>query len=92
MCAVASKDSVPANAQFGIVRMETEWEVAVGCSAVAVHSGMSLETLMGVEGVSANTATSVVSVVRRSEWKTGPCATFDVEVAGQETNTTRGVS
>ena len=72
--------------------METEWEVAAGCSAVAVHSGTSPETLTGVEGASANMATSVVSVVRRSEWKTGPCAAFDVEVAGQETNTTQGVS
>ena len=26
------------------------------------------------------------------EWKTGPCAAFDVEVAGQEMNTTQGVS
>ena len=63
-----SKVSVPANAQFGIVRMEMEWEVAAGCSAVAVRSGM------------------------RSEWKTGPCAAFDVEVVGQETNTTQGMS
>ena len=66
--------------------------MAAGCSAVAVHSGTSPETLTGVKGASANTATSVVSVVRRSEWKTEPCAAFDVEVAGQETNTTRGVS
>ena len=64
----------------------------MGCSAVAVHSGTSLEMLTGVEGASANTTTSVVSVVRRSEWKTEPCAAFDVEVAGQETNTTQGVS
>ena len=67
MCAAASKVLAPANAQFGIVRMETEWEVAAGCSAVAVHLGMSPETLTGVEGASANTATSVVSVMRRSE-------------------------
>ena len=59
---------------------------------MAVHSGTSPETLTGVEGASANTAMLVVSVVRRSEWKTEPCATFDVEVAGQEMNTTRGVS
>ena len=57
-----------------------------------MHSGTSLETLTVAEGVSANTATLVVSVVQRSEWKTGPCAAFDVEVAGQEMNTTRGVS
>ena len=38
-----------------------------GVSAVAVHSGTSPETLTGVEGASANTATSVVSVVQRSE-------------------------
>ena len=81
-----------ANAQFGIVGTETEWEVAAGCSAVAVHSGTSPETLTGVEGASANMATSIVSVVQRSEWKTEPCATFDVEGAGQETNTTQGVS
>ena len=87
-----SEVSALANAQLGIVGMETEWEVAAGCSEVAVHSGTSLETLMGAEGASANTATSVVSVVRRSEWKTEPCATFNVEVAGQETKTTRGVS
>ena len=78
--------------QFGIVGTETEREVAAGCSAVAVHSGTSPETLTGAEGASANTATSVVSVVQRLEWKTEPCAAFDVEVAGQETNTTRGVS
>ena len=87
-----SKVLAPANAQLGIVRMETEWEVAAGCSAVAVHLGTSLETLTRAEGASANMATSVVSVVQRSEWKTGPCAAFDVEVAEQETNTTRGVS
>ena len=87
-----SKVSAPANAQFGIVGMETEREVAAGCSVVAVHSGTSPEMLMGEEGVSANMATLVVSVVRRSEWKTEPCAAFDVEVVGQETNTTRGVS
>ena len=86
-----SKVSALANAQLGIVRTETEWEVAVGCSVVAVHLGTSLETLAGVEGASANMATSVVLVVWQSEWKTGPCAAFDVKVAGQETNTTRGV-
>ena len=88
---VASKVSAPANAQLGIVRMEMEREVAAGCLAVAVHLGMSPEMLTGAEGASANRATSVVSVVRRLEWKTGPCAAFDVKVAGQETNTTRGV-
>ena len=82
----------PPNVQLGIVRMEMEWEAAVGCSVVAVHSGMSPEMLMGAEGASANMATLVVLVVRRLEWKTGPCAAFNVEVAGQETNTTRGVS
>ena len=56
-----------------------------------MHSGTSPETLTVVEGVSANMAMLVVSVVRRSEWKTGTCATFDVEVMGQETNTTQGV-
>ena len=89
---MVSKVSAPANVQLGIVGTETEREVAAGCLGVAVHSGTSSETLTGVEGASANTATSVVSVVRRSEWKTEPCAAFDVEVAGQETNTTRGVS
>ena len=63
MCAAASKVSAPANVQFGLVRMETEREVAAGCSAVAVHSGTSPEMLTGVEGASANMATSVVSVV-----------------------------
>ena len=48
--------------------------------------------LMVVEGASVNMATLVVLVVWRLEWKTGPCAAFDVEVAGQEMNTTRGVS
>ena len=62
-----SKVSALANAQLGIVRTEMEWEVAVGCSVVAVYSGTSLETLAGAEGVSANMATSVVSAVRRSE-------------------------
>ena len=89
---MASEVSAPANAHLGIVGTETEQEVAAGCSAVAVHLGMSSEMLTGAEGVSANMATLVVSVVWRSEWKTGPCAAFDVEVAGQETNTTRGVS
>ena len=88
----ASKVSAPANVQFGIVGTETEQEVAAGCSAVAVHSVISPEMLTGEEGASANTATSVVLVVQRSEWKTEPCAAFDVKVAGQETNTTRGVS
>ena len=78
--------------QLGIVGTEMEREVAVGCSAVAVHSGTSLEMFMGAEGASANTATSVVSVVQRLEWKTGPCAAFNVKVAGQEMNTTQGVS
>ena len=82
----------PPNVQLGIVRMEMEWEVAAGCSAVAVHLDTSLGMLTGAEGVSANMAMSVVLVVRRLEWKTGPCAAFNVEVAGQETNTTRGVS
>ena len=91
MCAAASEVSALANAQLGIVRMEMEWEVA-GCLVVAVHSGTSPETLMGAEGASANTATLVVSVVQWSEWKTGPCATFDVKVAGQEMNTTWGMS
>ena len=64
MCAAASKVSAPANAQLGIVGMETEWEVAAGCSAVAVHSGTSLEMLMGAEGMSVNMATLVILVVR----------------------------
>ena len=64
MCAVASKVSVLANVQLGIVGMETEWEVAAGCLAVAEQSGTSPETLMGAEGVSVNMATLVVSVVR----------------------------
>ena len=83
---------MPANAQLGIVRMETEREVAAGCLAVAEQLGTSPEMLMGAEGVSANMATLVVSVVWQSEWKIEPCAAFDVEVAGQETNTTWGVS
>ena len=91
MCAAASEVSVLANVQLGIVGTETEQEVAAGCSAVAVHLGTSPETVTVVEGASVNTATSVVSVVWQSEWKTGPCATFNVEVVGQETNTTRGV-
>ena len=66
-CAAASEVSAPANAQFGIVGTEMEREVAAGCSAVAVHSGMNSETLAGAEGASANTATSVVSAVWRSE-------------------------
>ena len=78
----------PANAQLGTVGMETEWEVAAGCSAVAAHLGTSPEMLTGAEGASVNTATSVVLVVWQSEWKTGPCAAFDVEVVGQEMNTT----
>ena len=92
VCAVVSEVLAPANVQLGIVRMEMEREVATGCSAVAVHFGMSPEMLTGAEGANANMATLVVSVVWRSEWKTEPCTAFDVEVAGQETNTTRGVS
>ena len=57
-----------------------------------MHLGTSPETLTVVEGVNANTATSVVSVVWQLEWKTGPCAAFNVEVAGQEMKTTQGVS
>ena len=91
MCAVASEVSALANAQLGIVGMEMEWEVAAGCSIVVVHSGTSPETLTGPEGASVNTAMLVVLVVQQSEWKTGPCAAFDVKVAGQETNTTWGV-
>ena len=63
-CAAASEVSALANVQLGIVGTETEWEVAVGCSAVAVHLGTSPETLTGTEGASANMATSVVSVVQ----------------------------
>ena len=60
--------------------------------AGAVHLGTSPEMLTVAEGANVNMAMSVVLVVQQSEWKTGPCAAFDVEVAGQETNTTRGVS
>ena len=56
----ASKVSVPANAQLGIVRMETEQEVAAGCSAVAVHLCTSPEMLTGVEGASVNTVMSLL--------------------------------
>ena len=59
-----SKVSASANAQLGIVRTEMEREVAAGCLVVAVHSGTSPEMLMEAEGASANTATSVVSVVQ----------------------------
>ena len=62
-CVAASEVLAPANAQLGIVRTEMEWEVVAGCSAVAVHSGTSSEMLTGAEGVSVNTATSVVLVV-----------------------------
>ena len=58
----------------------------------AVHLGTSLEMLMMGEDVSVNMATLVVLVVWQLEWKTGPCAAFDVKVVGQETNTTWGVS
>ena len=59
-CVVASGFSVPANVQLGIVRMETEREEMVMCSVVAVHSGMSAEMLMVVEGVSTNMVMSLV--------------------------------
>ena len=62
-CAVASEVSVPPNAQLGIVRTETEQEVAVACSAGDVPSGMSPEMLMVVEGTSVNMTMSVVSAV-----------------------------
>ena len=68
-----------ANVQLGIVGMETEWEVWAGCSAVAVHLGTSPEMLTGAEDASVSMATSVVSVVWRLEWKTGPCAAFNVK-------------
>ena len=92
VCAVVSEVSVLANAQLGIVGMETEQEVAVACLAGDVPSGMSPEMLMVVEGASANMATLVVLAVGQTEWKTGPCAAFNVEVVGQDTNTTQGVS
>ena len=60
---MASKVSALANVQLGIVRTETEWEVAAGCLVVAEQLGTSPEMLMGAEGVSANMATLVVSVV-----------------------------
>ena len=91
-CAVVSEVLVLANAQLGIVRTEMEQEVVVVCSVGDVPLGMGPETLTVVEGMSVNTAMSVVSTVGRMEWKTGPCAAFDVEVAGQDTNTTWGVS
>ena len=57
-----------------------------------VPLGMSPEMLTVAEGASMNMATSVVSVVWWTEWKTGPCAAFNVEVVGQDTNTTWDVS
>ena len=60
-CAVVSGFSVLANVQLGIVGMETEWEEMVMCLVVAVHSGMSAEMLMVVEGASANTVMLLVS-------------------------------
>ena len=60
-CAAVSEVSVPANAQLGIIRMETEQEVALVCSVGDVHLGTSPEMVMVAEGVSANIATSVDS-------------------------------
>ena len=87
-CVVVREVSAPANAQLGIVVMETETEVAAACSVGDVHPGMSLETVMVVEGASANMATLAVSEVGWMEGKTGPCAAFNVNVVGQDMNTT----
>ena len=92
VCVVASEVLALAYVQLGIVRMETEQEVAVACSVGDVHVGMSLETVMVVEGVSGNMVTSAVLVVGWTEVKTGWCAAFDVKVVGQDMNTTQGVS
>ena len=62
------------------------------CLAGDVPSGTSLEMVMVAEGASVNMAMSVVLVVQWMEWKTGPCAAFDVKVVGQDMNTTLGVS
>ena len=92
VCVVASEVLALAYVQLGIVRMETEQEVAVACSVGDVHVGMSLETVMVVEGVSGNMVTSAVLVVGWTEVKTGWCAAFNVKVVGQDMNTTQGVS
>ena len=55
--------------------------------AVDVHLGMSPEMVTVVEGASANMATSAASEVGWMEGKTGPCAGFNVDVAGQDMNT-----
>ena len=52
--------------------------VAVGCA----------ETSMVAAGVSAKTVTSAGSAVGQVEGKTGPCAAFDVDMAGQDMNIT----
>ena len=98
VCAAASKVSVPANVQLGIVMLETAMSVglerdvmAVGAAA-EVHVGTSLEMVTVAEGMSANMATLAVSVVGWMEGKTGPCAAVNVDVVGQDMNTMQGVS
>ena len=60
--------------------MEVE-AVAVGC----------METSMVAAGVSVKTPTSAGSAVGQMEGKTGPCATFNINVAGQDMNTMWGM-
>ena len=60
----------------------------VGMEAVGV---MCVETGMVTVGVSAKMMMSAGLAVGWTEGKTGPCAAFKVDVAGQDMNTTRGV-
>ena len=97
-CVVASRFLVLANVQLRIFRMKremvgrSETEVGAAFSTAAVHLGTSLEMVMVVEGVSVNMPMLAVSEVGRGERKTGACASFDVDVVGQDTNTMLGVS
>ena len=60
---------------------EAEAEAAVGC----------VETGTVAVGVSAKTVMSAGLGVGQMEGKTGPCAAFNVDVVGQDMNTTQGV-
>ena len=52
-----------------------------------VHVGTSSETVMVAEGVSVNMVMLAFLEVGWMEGKIGPCAVFDVDVAGKNMNT-----
>ena len=76
----------------GVAGSETEWGVEVEVEAVVVGIHGNWYSSCRHKCQNSNTATSAGLVVGCMEGKTGPCAAFDVSVAGQDMNTTQGVS